>query len=305
MFLALFPLLDFMTRFGIPKKISGDAIVKKLIAVCLILTASLPIAFMTGCGSSSSPTSASNTATSTSTAVVKTSTPTATIVPAGPAAPSLGSALTSNFAVLAEGAITDSSETIDGNLGSAGAYNISSPLAVFVGADANNPYTPGPGSIMTNALAAIFGTGIGVGNGGAYNITLAQYPSPTSETYTGTSLSLSPGVYSLSDTAASYNITLENAGGNPNNVYILFVNTFSSGASSTITLHNVLAANVYWVSTGAMNLGASSTIAGNILCSAAVNFGTNVALEGRVFAYGAIGFTSTTGSTGADSITNP
>jgi hypothetical protein len=76
--------------------------------------------------------------------------------------------------------------------------------------------------------------------------------------------------------------------------------------SSTVTLHNVLASNVYWIATGAMSLGQSSTMKGNILCSAAVNFGTNVALEGRVFAYGAMNFTgSGTGPTGVDSVTNP
>jgi len=286
--------------------------VKKLIAGSLILAVMLPIAFMTGCGSSNSPTSTN--ATSTPTTVPATATSTATIVPAGPAALSLGSALTSNFTVLAGelsgGYITDSAETIYGNLGvgNGGAETTSTPLALFVGANASNPYLTASNATLISALAAIYGTGVG-GTGGAYNNAENNVlPSAISETFAGSgTTSLAPGIYSVTaNSVAGTNLTLENAAGNPNNAYVFFATNFQTGANTTMTLHNVKAANVFWVITGYMDLGADSTFAGNILSGGYVDFGFNVAMEGRVFANNYIDFTGTgTGTNGVDSITTP
>ena len=272
---------------------------KKLIAGSLILAAMLPIALITGCGSSNSPTS---NATSTPT-VAATTTPIATV---GPASLNLASAISNNFAVMTgTGNVTNSAETIYGNLGVDNAAVPTGAAPVYVGASAGNPYlnvVPVP-----QAMTDVFGTS---GTGGAYNTASVLYPTPTSETIaTGGTTSLGPGVYSLaqSSIAAGTNLTLENASGNPNNAYIFFVTGFlNMGANCTITLHNVKASNVFWVVNNYITFGADSTFAGIVMAGNYVTFAANVALEGRVFAENYVTFSGTgTGAAGVDSITNP
>ena len=79
MFLALTPLLDFMSQFGIQKIFSGEVKVKKIIG-CLIVMAFLPVAFMVGCAAQKAAPTCPNMTTDTPT-VTSTPTNTATLTP--------------------------------------------------------------------------------------------------------------------------------------------------------------------------------------------------------------------------------
>jgi hypothetical protein len=224
----------------------------------------------------------------------------------GPASLNLASALSNNFAVLAgTGNVTNSAETIYGNLGVNNAAVPTGVAPVYVNATAGNPYlnvVPVP-----QAMTDIFGTS---GTGGAYNNASVLYPSPTPAVIAATgTTSITPGVYSIAQAsiASGVNLTLENATGNSNNVYIFFVTSFlNTGANSTVTLHNVKAANVFWVVSNYITFGADSTFAGIVMAGNYITMGDNVALEGRIFATNYVTFAGTgTGAAGVDSITNP
>jgi hypothetical protein len=202
--------------------------------------------------------------------------------------------------------VTNSAETIYGNLGVNNAAVPTGAAAVFVGASSSNPYlnvAPVP-----QAITDLFGTGPGL-SGGAYNNASVLFPSPTAEVISATTTSLGPGVYSIaqSSIASGANLTLENGSGNPNNVYIFFVTGFlNTGSTSTMTLHNVKAANVFWVINNYITFGADSTFAGIVMAGNYITFGDNVALEGRAFADNYVTFAGTgTGAAGVDSVTNP
>ena len=104
--------------------------------------------------------------------------------------------------------------------------------------------------------------------------------------------------------ASAMNLTLNNTGGNPNNVYI-FVTGASSDlttyAGSSITLMNVKPANVFWVVQGCLLWPApippvfrqSRVSLGLSMCSTSITFLGNATLEGHAFCNsGSISFAS-------------
>ena len=111
---------------------------------------------------------------------------------------------------------------------------------------------------------------------------------------------LTPGVYS--STAAltvSTSLTLDGQQ-DPNAIFIIQVNAaFSTAASSTIILTNgASATNVFWKVSGAVSVGAGSDFSGTILGFAAISFGANSHLVGRILSVnGAIALSTTTVTT--------
>lgn len=282
---------------------------KKLIAGCLILTASLPIAFMAGCGSSNSPTSSNSNATSTPTAInTVAATATATIVSAGPAALVLGAASSTgaggNFAIL--GVSINGIYNVSGNLGEdqvGGSYPPAYGSPTFTSSSpSNDEYGVSAGGVavangandMNLYGSAAYGA-IFAASTGAYNVAIAEMTVANTTTLTSSELgglSLPPSIYynasalTLDMTGTSAPLTLENATGNPNNVYIFIsASTLQTAFLSSIVLHNVKPANIFWVVESATTLG---TVGYNSLTSGATNF------VGTIMSYAAITLTSTT-----------
>jgi len=325
MFLALTTVLDFVNRFGIQKNISGDTKVKKFFLGFLILTAMIPIALMNGCGSNTPTSTLANTATSTPTAIVSrvstatstatctaTCTPTNTVIPtAGPAALVLGAASSTgpggNFSLLVGVSDTESTcPTLSGNVG--GATNgavasgtdvligcLSAPLFTSTGTSAHIYWTtggvsPDPTGYAIAANVAVFGAG-----GAYYTGSTEAVQSPLGVTELG-GLSLAPGTWTSTGaltlgSSAAKSVTLNNAGGNPNNCYIFVTaasSNFTSYAGSSITLINVKAANVFWIVQGSAELAGTTTAGvagfiGTLMCSTSITFDANATLEGHAF----------------------
>lgn len=101
----------------------------------------------------------------------------------------------------------------------------------------------------------------------------------------GSDETLLAGVYNV-DGAGSLGGTLYlDAEGDPSSVFVLrFGGAFSTGASSKVILINeAKAANVFWLSAGAMSMAENTEIKGIILSlTGAVSMGANVQLEGRM-----------------------
>jgi hypothetical protein len=260
--------------------------VKKIIGLFLI--ALLPAAFMAGCGSST-PTS--------------NSAPTPTPVPAqvGPAALNVGVA--SSFAVLANSSITNDSENICGSLGIAPGTSSPPPAAVFA---------CGGVSHLDDATAIAAASAIFALNTGAYNVGLAM----TSPTLIASALggvsgqSLAPGFYSPTGGSGTFSLsgtlTLNNTGGNPNNVYIFSTGTtgtpgttIMAAANTQIVLVNVQAANVFWIAGTSITLGSSAAFAGNLMAGTTIQFLASSTLEGHAYSDTAITFGA------SNIITNP
>ena len=268
---------------------------KKLIV--LIVMTLLPAALMVGCSSSSNPSSSGG----------SNATPTATIVPVGPTALSLGVADSSGpggtFAGLAYTTITNTGESVAGNLGLNTGTSSGGSIIFTLPAPSNNNYTSttDPHGYTAAAQASVFGTT------GAYNTALLYTPTPLANAELG-GQTLPPGVYSPGVSATSFtlssNFILNNTGGNPNNAYI-----FVTGASGTLntsslaqmTLQNVKASNVFWVVTssvtlanGAPTLTNPTPFVGTILAYTSITFNSGAWLDGHAFCEtGALAFTGT------------
>jgi len=96
---------------------------------------------------------------------------------------------------------------------------------------------------------------------------------------------LIPGVYSIGAAGSVGGILTLDGGGDPNAVFIIkFLGAMTVGASSTVILTNgVRAANVFWIAEGAISVGASSIIKGNLLShGAAITIGASCNIEGRM-----------------------
>jgi hypothetical protein len=115
---------------------------------------------------------------------------------------------------------------------------------------------------------------------------------------------LSPGKYKVGSAITVQSNLVLDGGGNQNAVFIFYANgdiTFSS--LTTILLTNgAKAENVFWLSEGAVNVGAGSTIKGTLFShNAAVSVGSQSVLEGRMFStFGAIAFGSGSASLPSD-----
>jgi hypothetical protein len=96
---------------------------------------------------------------------------------------------------------------------------------------------------------------------------------------------LTPGVYSIGGAGSiSGNLTL-NGGGDPNAVFIFkFDGALTAAVNTTIILSgSTRASNVYWISEGALSVGASSIIKGTLFSHpGAVSIGLNCDVEGRL-----------------------
>jgi len=263
--------------------------VKKLIAGFLILTAMVPVALMTGCGSNTPASTKSPTATptvnpanatATSIAIAQltaTFTPTATRIPVSPPALVLGAASSTgpggNFSLLIGTSDTVSSYPyLSGNVGHAVNGAVGTGTDVLIGGEASGLFTstgtsaniywttggvsPDPAGYAVAANVAIFGpTGAYVtGSNETYQTALAATELE--------GLSLAPGTYTSTGAltlGASAPLTLNNTGGNPNNCYIFVTGAASNlttSAGSSMILLNVLPANVFWI------VGASATLGG-------------------------------------------
>lgn len=94
------------------------------------------------------------------------------------------------------------------------------------------------------------------------------------------------GVYNVDGAGSLGGILYLDAKGDPSSVFVLrFGGAFSTGASSKVILINeAKAANVFWLSAGAMSMAANTEMKGILISlNGAVSMGANVKLEGRMF----------------------
>ena len=110
------------------------------------------------------------------------------------------------------------------------------------------------------------------------------YPSTHAPAFGGGE-TITPGVYSIGGAGSiAGGLTLD-GGGDSNAVFIMkFEGAFTVGVGSAITLSGgTRAANVFWISQGAISVGASSTIKGTLFAHpGAVTLGANSNIEGRL-----------------------
>lgn len=178
------------------------------------------------------------------------------------------------------------------------AYSFGQPLSVIggmsltpgVGAHLmsfNGQYTYSPSNITTSVKADL----------AALRIYLkAITPTNTTHPLTfGTGETLTPGVYQIEGAASIAGTLILDAQDNPDALFIIrCTGAFSTGAGSVVSLANqAKSANVFWVSTGAVSIGAATVIKGTIISDAALGFGDGCNVAGRAFSIsGALAFTN-------------
>lgn len=108
---------------------------------------------------------------------------------------------------------------------------------------------------------------------------------------------LTPGVYSVNANATIVGNLYLNGNASSNSLFIFKINGNLGADTIKIFLSNgAEARNVFWVTEGAINIGANSTVKGNFLSHGfAVSMGTASILEGRLLA--TIGAITTNAST--------
>jgi hypothetical protein len=269
----------------------------------LVLMAMIPAMVMTGCGTKSpiSPVVTSSSATAT---------PVSTAAPVGPTALNLGAGVTQSvgpFAVLAGSSIANMSEKVCGNIGlyeQGGTDNDSMGYPAVFTCTNNANYLQDTNGAAQAAQAAIFGAN------GAFNVGMAL-PSPTPIPSELGGLSIPPGFYDPNanggftlGTGSFSTVTLDNYGGNPNNVYIFVTyldgpGTLTTMANTKIVLRNVKASNVFWVVGSNAAFGANSSFAGTVMVGSNITFGNGVTLEGNAYSAGSVVFGNN------DTIVNP
>ena len=103
-----------------------------------------------------------------------------------------------------------------------------------------------------------------------------------------------PGIYQISGAGSIAGILKLDAGGNSNALFVFKITgAFDTGASVQVQLLNgASAANVFWISDGAIGLGASTIMKGTMISrGSAIAVGAGCNVEGRMFTTaGAIGF---------------
>lgn len=115
----------------------------------------------------------------------------------------------------------------------------------------------------------------------------------------GNSTTLPAGVYVINEAAGFVDgeLTLD-ADNDPNARFIFHImGTLNTSANTKVILTNgAVACNVFWVTEGAIDIGAGTIMKGNVIAdNAAINIGPNVNLEGRALSTnGAISFTELT-----------
>lgn len=94
-------------------------------------------------------------------------------------------------------------------------------------------------------------------------------------------------------TSAAFSLTgtlTLDAQGNPDAVFIIQVDAAltTAASSSVLLVDGAQASNVFWIVTGAVGTGASSSIAGSILATGAITLGADSHLDGRALSGGTI-----------------
>jgi YVTN family beta-propeller protein len=99
-------------------------------------------------------------------------------------------------------------------------------------------------------------------------------------------LTLTPGVYCFSSSAALTGTLTLDGGGNPNSVWVFEIgSTLTTASGSSVMLTNgAQARNVFWQVGSSATLGTNSTMQGNVLALASITLTTNVTLVGRALA---------------------
>ena len=304
-FLALTPVLDFISSCGIQKIILGEVKVKEIIAWFIMMTV-LPAAFIAGCGDNKAPTSppppTGSTATPTKTSsrtptmtwthtvtrtvtATRTVTKTPTVTPTGTQAATLtptslpvqamvnlGTA--ANYAVLAYSEVTNSgASTLCGSLGLYPLTQVDGGIQINCGGASNvangaaNIAKQNLGTAYTDAAGR---TGGMLLSGGADLGGLTLYPG----LYTG------DGDISIS----SADLTLD-AKGNSNAVFIFQVNGVLNVTSGRqVFLNNgAQSKNVFWQVTDYCSLGTTVHFVGAIMAYNSVTMNTLATLDGHAF----------------------
>lgn len=110
----------------------------------------------------------------------------------------------------------------------------------------------------------------------------------------GNGETLTAGVYDVAAAASTAGIITLDGGGDTNSLFIIRINgAFAGGASTKIILTNEARANnIYWISEGALSLGAMTQMKGTMIAHAgAVSAAADTNLEGRMYSIsGAISF---------------
>jgi len=109
----------------------------------------------------------------------------------------------------------------------------------------------------------------------------------------GSGETLLAGVYDIAGAASIAGTLTLDGGGNPDALFVIrATGAFNTGAGVNVILtKGASAKNIFWVATGAIGLGASTTIQGSLLSGAAVAVGATSTVTGRLLTRsGAISF---------------
>ncbi|KIJ44411.1 hypothetical protein M422DRAFT_30532 [Sphaerobolus stellatus SS14] len=209
----------------------------------------------------------------------------------GPPAINLGTS--GNFVVLAKsGVSTVSPSAITGNIAvspgtsaaitgfsliKAGTFATSTQVVGSVFASDFTAPTPATLTTAVLAMQAAFTDG----NSRTANATINL----GAGTLTG--LTLAPGLYTWSNTVNV--VTSLTLAGLPTDIWILKIaGGFNLAAAQKIILTGALAKNVFWVVTGSVNIGGTSSFAGVMLAKTDVTLVTGSSLTGRVLSQTAV-----------------
>jgi hypothetical protein len=93
-----------------------------------------------------------------------------------------------------------------------------------------------------------------------------------------------PGIYEPAAALSIQGATTLDAGGDPTKIFVIRAGTLEFTADTTIILAvGALAKNVFWISNAALNIGARSTIKGNLIsANAAVGVGADCVIDGKL-----------------------
>ena len=142
----------------------------------------------------------------------------------------------------------------------------------------NSAYTLSPGNITAQGA-----TDLTI----AYNALMGVVATNTVHAPAfGSGETLNAGVYTIAAAGSIAGTLTLDALGDPNAVFIFrFGGAFSTGASASVILTNgASACNVFWISQGAISLGASTLMKGTLIAnSAAVSAGAGCIITGRLF----------------------
>lgn len=97
---------------------------------------------------------------------------------------------------------------------------------------------------------------------------------------------VSSGIYQIAGAGSITGILKLDAGGNPNALFVFKITgAFNTGASAEVQLINgASAANVFWISDGAIGLGANTIMKGTLISrGSAIAVGAGCNVEGRMF----------------------